>query len=324
MQEKTINKQDKYKAIWLSHSSIGDYEKCPKLYYLHNIYKNKDTGRKIGIVGPYMSLGISVHNVIEALKTFKVDERKAKLEELNMLTNLPRLLDDFDIEWEKISGKKGGFENVEQETEFKNRGKEMILNVIKDPKMLLSKTIATSSYYDGDMIPNFYISEEENIILCGNIDWIEYLDDTKSLRVVDFKTGRNEEKEDSIQLFIYKLLIERLGCKWPVSSGAYWYFDNGLVTEKNISDENKMSEIINKIIKVGIEIRDKKFDWSENANYGRGGWVEKKDFVENFKCSSGQENCKHCAEYQKVIDKDPIVEYIGVDMYGKDSYFVNK
>ncbi len=87
-----------YKAIWLSHSSIGDYEKCPKLYYLHNIYKNKDTGRKIGIVGPYMSLGISVHNVIEALKTFKVDERKAKLEELNMLTNLPRLLDDFDIE----------------------------------------------------------------------------------------------------------------------------------------------------------------------------------------------------------------------------------
>ena len=156
------------------------------------------------------------------------------------------------------------------------------------------------------------------------MDWIEYLDESKSLRVIDFKTGRNEEKEESMQLFIYKLLIEKLGCKWPVSSGAYWYFDNGIVTEKNISDENKMDEIVNKIIKIGIEIRDKKFEWSESANYGRGGWQEKKDFVSNFKCVSMDGPCRSCADYEKILSKDPSAEYMGVDMYGKDSYFINK
>ncbi len=309
------NRQDKYKAIWLSHSSIGDYEKCPRLYYLHNIYKDKTTNRKIGIVSPYMSLGIAVHNVVEALRVFKVDERKEKIS--NMLA-------DFEIEWQKVTGKKGGFESPEQEAEFKARGIEMLGNVIKDPKMLLHKTIATSSYYDGDMLPNYYISTEENIILCGNVDWIEYMDESKTLRVVDFKTGRNEEKEESMQLFIYKLLIEKLGCKWPVSSGAYWYFDNGLVTEKNISDDEKMNEIVNKIIKIGIEIREKKFEWSESANYGRGGWAERKNFVDNFKCISSDGPCRACADYEKVFAKDPSAQYMGVDMYGKDSYFINK
>ncbi len=310
-----INKQDKYKAIWLSHSSMGDYEKCPRLYYLHNIYKDKTTNRKIGIVSPYMSLGIAVHNVVEALRVYKVDERKEKI---------ANILSDFEIEWQKVTGKKGGFESDEQEAEFKARGIEMLGNVIKDPKMLLHKTIATSSYYDGDMLPNYYISPEENIILCGNVDWIEYLDETKSLRVVDFKTGRNEEKEESMQLFIYKLLIEKLGSKWPVTSGAYWYFDNGLVVEKNIIDDKKIDEITDKIIKTGIEIRDKRFEWSENANYGRGGWQEKKDFVQNFKCLSTSAPCAACAEYEKVFAKDPSAEYMGVDMYGKDSYFINR
>lgn len=309
------NRQDKYKAIWLSHSSIGDYEKCPRLYYLHNIYKDKTTNKKIGIVSPYMSLGIAVHNVVEALRVFKVDERKEKI--TNMLT-------DFEIEWQKVTGKKGGFETVQQEHEFKTRGIDMLGNVIKDPKMLLHKTIATSSYYDGDMLPNYYVSTEENIILCGNVDWIEYLEESKSLRVIDFKTGRNEEKEESMQLFIYKLLIEKLGCKWPVSSGAYWYFDSGLVTDKSISDASKIIEVVNKIIKIGIEIRDKKFEWSENANYGRGGWAERKNFVSNFKCVSDDGSCRACADYEKVFAKDPSAEYIGVDMYGKDSYFINR
>jgi ATP-dependent helicase/DNAse subunit B len=159
-----INKQDKYKAIWLSHSSIGDYEKCPRLYYLHNIYKNKN-GRKINITSPYMSLGIAVHNVIEDLRNYKSEERL----KINLLSN-------FEKEWEKYTGKIGGFENEEQRSEFKNRGIEMIKNVTNDYKMLVRKTISTKSYYDGDMLPNFYISPEENIILCGNVDWIEYIE----------------------------------------------------------------------------------------------------------------------------------------------------
>ena len=64
---------DKYKAVWVSHSSMGDFLKCPRLYYLHNVYKNPKTGRKIAIVSPHMSLGVAVHNVLENLVNFKTE-----------------------------------------------------------------------------------------------------------------------------------------------------------------------------------------------------------------------------------------------------------
>ncbi len=321
----TINKQDKYKAVWMSHSSMGDYEKCHRLYYLHNIYKNKN-GRKINITSPYMSLGIAVHNVVEALKVLKSEDRKIKIIDLQK---------DFELEWEKYTGKIGGFENEDQRLEFKSRGVEMLKNVMADPKMLLNKTISTKSYYDGDMLPNFYISPEENIILCGNVDWIEYVEPAKaklspegdkykngSLKVIDFKTGKNEEKENSPQLFVYKLLIEKLDCKWPVTAGAYWYFDNGNVVEKDVLDAEFMKNLEEKIIKIGIEIRDKKYEWSSNAKFGRAGWVERKNFVDNFLCTSTSQYCD-CKKYEKIVNSDPSIEYVGVDMYGKDSYFIN-
>ncbi len=332
-----INKQDKYKAIWMSHSSMGDYEKCHRLYYLHNIYKNKDN-KKINITSPYMSLGIAVHNVVEALKTLKSDDRKKIIEskkEISVQENgkevktlVSELIYNFEEEWGKYVGKVGGFENEIQREEFKNRGVEMIKNVISDPKMLLSKTISTKSYYDGDMLPNYYISEEENIILCGNVDWIEYMDPNQenkngSLKVIDFKTGKNEEKIDSPQLFIYKLLIEKLGCKWPVTQGAYWYFENSSVVEKDLNDVEFMKNLEEKIIKIGVEIRDKRYIWSEKARFNKPGWLEKENFANNFKCNNTSQFCD-CKKYELIINNDPGAEYVGVDMYGKDSYFVNK
>jgi ATP-dependent helicase/DNAse subunit B len=60
-------KRDKYSAVWVSHSSMGDFLKCPYAYYLHNIYKDPKTGRKINIVNPSLSLGVAVHEVLEGL-----------------------------------------------------------------------------------------------------------------------------------------------------------------------------------------------------------------------------------------------------------------
>jgi hypothetical protein len=261
-----------------------------------------------------MSLGIAVHNVIENLKTFKTDDRVEKIKNLE---------DDFNIEWEKYTGKIGGFKNEEERDEFKKRGVEMIKNVITDPKILLKKTIPLSSYYDGDMLPNYYISEEENIILCGNLDWIEYKEDTKTLELVDFKTGKNEEKEDSVQLPIYKLLLENLQNKWKVANGKYWYLESGVVTEKELSSK-LLQEVKDKIINTGVEIRNKRYEWSEKARFNKPGWLERKDMVDNFKCPQDISNYCDCKKYEKIINGDPSVEYVGVDMYGKDSYFINK
>src|ERR1035437_4279352 len=40
LNQKNKMAQDKFNAVWVSHSSIGDFLKCPRLYYLHNVYKN--------------------------------------------------------------------------------------------------------------------------------------------------------------------------------------------------------------------------------------------------------------------------------------------
>ena len=57
--------RDSFTAVWVSHSSIGDYLKCPRAYYLKNIYKDPKNKKKIGIVNPALSLGSAVHEVVE-------------------------------------------------------------------------------------------------------------------------------------------------------------------------------------------------------------------------------------------------------------------
>jgi len=89
---------DKFKATWVSHSSIGDFLECPRLYYLRNVYKDPKTGHKINIVSPHMSLGIAVHNVLEGLAEVKSEER--------VDIDLDKR---FEEEWSKVTGKKGGF-----------------------------------------------------------------------------------------------------------------------------------------------------------------------------------------------------------------------
>jgi len=188
---------DKYNAVWVSHSSIGDFIKCPRLYYLHNVYKN-EAGRKINLTSPALSLGIAVHETLEGLSKFKVEERFVK-----------SLEETFEEQWEKVSGKMGGFKSEAEEFEAKQRGRKMILRVAQNPGPLANKTVKLQPAHNG-MPPNIFLSEEENIILNGKIDWLEYVPHDDSIRVIDFKTGKNEEKEGSLQLPIYLLLLNNL------------------------------------------------------------------------------------------------------------------
>ena len=152
---------DKYSAVWVSHSSMGDFLKCPRAYFLHNIYKHPKTGKKINIVNPALALGQIVHEIVEGLGNFNAEER----------FNKP-LLEMYDNAWEKISGKRGGFRSAEEEKEAKARGRAMIERVTAHPGPLKNKTVKIKPA-SGGMPPNFYLSEDDNIILCGKIDWLE-------------------------------------------------------------------------------------------------------------------------------------------------------
>ena len=275
---------DKYKAVWVSHSSMGDFIKCPRLYYLHNVYKDKKTGNKIAIISPHMSLGVAVHNVLENLVNFKTEERFER-----------DLLDDYEINWKKVSGKIGGFVDEAQEVEFKIRGKKMIEKVIENPGPLARLTV---NFYKGDMLPNYWLNgEEENIILCGKVDWIEYLQDG-TLRVIDFKTGKHEEKEGSLQFSIYHLLLHNLQ-KRKVSSAAYWYIDRD--TELTPAELPSIEESFKKVYVVAKKLKE----------------AREKNI---FECKQGEKGCPHCAPYEKILRGE--AEYVGKGEYKQDLYMV--
>ena len=276
-------KPDKYNAAWVSHSSMGDFLKCPRLYYLHNMYKSPETGNKMSIVSPHMSLGIAVHEVLEGLGDYKAEDRMKR-----------DLMKDYEEAWEKVTGIRGGFKTPEEEKEFKDRGLAMIQNVIKDPKFLPNKIIKLKRE---TMNPNFYISEEKNIILNGLVDWIEYLPETDSLHIVDFKTGKKEESDVSLQLPIYLLLCNALQ-KRPVTRASYWYLESDKIVEKELPDLAKAKVDVLEVATKVKEARDKG----------------------EFKCPNGEAGCFNCLPYEKILKKDPSLKFVGVGGFKQDLF----
>jgi len=277
----------KYDAVWVSHSSMGDFLKCPRLYYLHNVYKSPDTGRKITLVNPALSLGSAVHTTLEALRTLPVEERLSR-----------DLLADYELDWERVAaGKKGGFTSAEEEAAAKARGREMVERVIKNPGPIAKKTVKLPSHQN-DMIPNFYLDEKENIILCGVVDWLEYVEADDSIRIIDFKTGKSEEDGESLQLPIYLLLLNQLQ-KRRVSGAAYWYLDKDDVPkEMPLPDAGEARERVLSLAKRVKEARTEK----------------------QFTCPRGADGCYACKPYEAILRGE--AEYVGIAGYGQDTYIV--
>ncbi len=278
--------KDKYTAVWVSHSSIGDFLKCPRAYFLHNVYKNPDTDRKMSVVSPAMSLGSAVHSTLEQLKLVPVQDRLRR-----------DLLADFENEWKKVSGKIGGFTNTEEEQEAKARGRAMIERVVKNPGPIAQKTIRLKEPAN-DMPQNFYLSEEDNIILCGLIDWLEYVEEDDSIRVIDFKTGKREESENSLQLPIYLLLLQALQ-KRRVSGAAYWYLDkDDAPTDQPLPDVHDARE---KVLSVAREVKSAR---EKNV----------------FECPRGSAGCYACHPYEAIMRGE--AEYVGVGGFGRQDLFI--
>lgn len=276
--------KDKYQAVWLSHSSISDFLKCPRLYFLKNVYKDPKTGHKIATMKPPLALGQTVHEVIEEISKKPVDKRlDIPLEKI------------FDKSWLKVTGKKGGFKNEKQENEYRIRGIKMLENIKKNPGPILSKAVKLKST---DNLPYYWLSEKENMILCGKIDWIEYLEKSNSIHIIDFKTGKNEESEESLQLPIYLLLASNLQ-KRRIQKASYWYLNSSTkpVSQK-LPDIKKAYE---QIFTVGKRIK-----LARQINY--------------FKCPKG--GCYACRDYERLLANEG--EKVGVSEYNQDIYFLDE
>src|SRR4030043_1615946 len=252
---------DKFSAVWVSHSSIGDYLKCPRAYYLHNVYKDPRTGHKITLMQPALALGQIVHDVIESLSVLPAEER--------LKTSL---VDKLETVWQKVAGKLGGFRNQTEELDYKERGKQMLKRVMDHPGPLLNKAVKIKQD-----LPYYWLSEAENIILCGKIDWLEYLPHDDSVHIIDFKTGKRDENPASLQLSIYHLLATYCQTR-PVAKASYWYLDRH--TEPKEVTLPNLSEAENQVLAIAKKIKLARV-------------------LNHFRCSTN--GCRHCEPFERVI-----------------------
>lgn len=198
--------------IFISYTSLSDFLKCPRTYYLKNIYRDKNTGFRIQVASPYLSLGATVHDSIRWFLDLGSQVSKDQLEK------------KFRNLWLKFRGKKGGFVGDLQEAEFGKRGLKMLDNFYQNAK-LLGKEAPLLNF------PKYVL--EDNLVLMGNIDFIGE-QSNGTLHVLDFKTGIKEE-EDPLQLYIYAILAESNYQK-EVSKISYWYLDKDESPKEAVSD----------------------------------------------------------------------------------------
>lgn len=268
---------DKFSATWVSHSSISDYLECPRAYYLKNVYKDPKSGNKMTLMSPALALGQAVHAVLEGLSVLPTNER------IGM-----DLLPKFRDEWEKVSGKKGGFFDINDEYRYKKRGEEMLQRVLDNPGPLTR--LAVKIQQD---LPYYWLSEEDNIILCGKIDWMEYLQAEDAVHIIDFKTG-NSRQDGSLQLPIYYLLAVN-SQKRKVAKASYWYIalENELTPLELPSLEDAHNQVIAIARKIKLARQLKKFD-----------------------CPHG--GCRACEPFERILKGE--AELIGADDFRRDVY----
>jgi hypothetical protein len=229
---------------------------------------------------PPLALGQAIHETIDTLSKLPAEERFAT-----------PIADVFAKQWANISGSKGGFTDEAQEAQFRARAEAMIQRISDNPGPLKNKAIKIRQD-----LPYYWISEEDNIILCGKVDWLEYFESTDTVRIIDFKTGKFDEDPDSLQLPIYYLLASHTQTK-NISSIAYWYLDRDdtptdLPLPDPVESEKRVLEIARR---VALARKLGRFVCKENG-------------------------CRACRPYEAVLAGK--ATSIGLNSFGQDLYIL--
>lgn len=214
-------------TLWVSYSSISDFLKCPKLYYLKNIYKNPKSGYKIQIARPPTTMGDIVHKTIEGI----IEKGVRQNNEIKLL---------YGRIWKIQEGERGGFSSPDEEKDYKERGFDMVMRFFENWDLTNRKPIILD-------FPKAKVFD--NAYLVGNVDWLEEFGD--GLFIMDFKTGKTDEHADSLQLPIYTMLVRSQFPDKKVTRWAYWYLRDKEITEVKVKP---LTEAIQKVKTTAAEM----------------------------------------------------------------------
>ncbi len=237
-------------VIYVSPSSIADFEKCPQLYYLRNVFRTV-RGLKLQQITPALALGQTVHDAIDRLTKLEPGLRSHN-----------RLLEEFEWSWQAISGQKGGF--TTEEAEYKQRALDMLTRFWDNPHFHTAL---------GAKIPNFpKVDIGEKLILTGKLDWVEQDGDT--YHIIDFKTGKNEQRSDSVQLPTYALMVHEIFNTLNIKA-SYWYLDKTTeMQEVELPDLKEAKELLSQ----------------------KGEIIKLARTTNSMRCQSGGQSCYACAD----------------------------
>lgn len=266
--------------VFISYTALTDFLKCPRSYYLKNVYKEPKQGFRLQIITPHLTLGSTVHDTIKwYLESADKPEEGATLKK-------------FRNFWGKFRLKRGGFNSLEEEASFGNRGLKMVNNFLDHVDVL--EPCAPFLHF-----PKFKLIE--NVILMGNMDFVGQCADG-TLHVVDFKTGAHDE-ESPLQLYIYAILAEA-NLQKEVSKASFWYLDR----------EDGPRNIV-------LDPLDSQIEWLKQKGLELKAAIEKNEWV----CIKAKDGtlCRDCRDYQLLLDGQG--EFLFSDYrYKKDVYFLSK
>ncbi len=271
--------------IYISYTSLSDFLKCPRAYYLKNIYRDSRQGFKLQIINPYLVLGSTVHDTLKWY--LESSEKPTREDTLNKFRNF----------WRKYRAKKGGFNSLEEEAGFGGRGLKMLDNFL-DHADCLEPCAPYISF------PKFNLIE--NIIMIGNFDFVGECEDG-TLHIVDFKTGSHDE-DSATQLYMYAILAEA-NFKKPVSKASFWYLDREDGPRDIVLDplDGQLDWLKEKALKL------------KNA-IDQSMWICIKGF-DGTGLSEPDKMCRDCRDYQALIDNKG--EWLFSDFrYKKEIYFL--
>lgn len=257
---KVVKEQPKidYSKIY-SPSRISLFSQCPQqyfFYYLDPVKKKMKTKLKQmpENIFPFHTLGKAVHNAITLYYYLPLSQRTEE--------NLLRKLEEAwisEARWNKKPPllKWGGFESIEEERGVYTEAIKMLKNFMKmadeNPAIHYLPTEdfrrSIKDYHD------LITSLTDDYDISGKFDLITK-DEDGSLHIVDFKTSKKDDTDQS-QLDFYQLLAE-LNFDRPVKKTSFFFLKPG--KKKTFKTKKKSEEIKNEVLEKIEKIKKTK-EW---------------------------------------------------------------